>query len=996
MNFKNKYRLDLLTTPAFLLGLSLLLLNDWFWKAQYGNWFTGKLSDFAGLFIFPIFWVALFPQHKRMIFTLIAAGFVFWKSSFSQFLIDGWNDLQWVQMARVVDFSDNLALLSLIAANAWIRHQPKPHIWYKLNPVLPFLLSAFVFGATSRSMHTQMEITDKSYEVELSKADVETAVQSLEGIHVTVTQSDKKRPESYLNIIIPTKACDEALNYQVSLRPLSPQKSILVLKNIMIPRYCSGEWKQDLVADFEQKVIARLKRLPANFVAITHRVDSLLAQMTIEEKIGQLTLYTTDWGSTGPTIREGYKNDIRSGACGNLFNCHTIQFVRELQKVAVEETRLKIPLLFGYDVIHGYKTIFPIPLGEAASWDLAAIENSARVAAIEATAAGLNWTFAPMVDVGRDPRWGRVMEGAGEDTWLGCRIAEARVHGFQGKKLTDVDAMLACVKHYAAYGAPTAGRDYNTVDMSERFFREYYLPTYEAAVKAGAATVMTSFNDYDGVPATGNKYLLDDILRKEWGFQGFVVTDYTSINEMVNHGVVANDKEAGELAFNAGVDMDLQGGIYQRFLKQSLDSGKVELRQIDQAVRRVLRLKFELGLFEDPYKYCNEEREKNMLLAPAHRTAARELARKSIVLLKNESQVLPLKKGQKIALIGPLADNKSELIGNWNGAGNANDCVSLREGCTPERCSGNDPIPEQRSGILYAKGCDIEGTDRTGFAEAIKAAQNADVVVVAVGEGAMMSGEAAARAELGLPGVQEELVLELCKTGKPVVVVLMNGRPLAIPRIAENATAILETWWLGTEAGNAIADVLFGAYNPAGKLPMTFPRSVGQVPIFYNYKNTGRPYDPNSKWTSKYIDQLNAPQWPFGFGLSYTTFSYGEPKVGVISNPPGDSKSSGELEITPVITVTISLTNTGKVAGEEVAQLYVRDLVGSVTRPVKELKGFQKVMLQAGETKELKFSLTAKDLSFFRQDMTFGMEPGEFEIMVGGNSEDLKKVKVRL
>lgn len=704
------------------------------------------------------------------------------------------------------------------------------------------------------------------------------------------------------------------------------------------------------------------------------RIKALLAKMTIDEKIGQLTLYTTDWGSTGPTIREGYKNDIRSGACGNLFNSHTTEFVRALQKVAVEETRLKIPLLFGFDVIHGYKTIFPIPLGEAASWDMAAIELSARVAAREASAAGLNWTFAPMVDIGRDPRWGRVMEGAGEDTWLGCRIAEARVRGIQGNKLGEPDAMLACVKHFAGYGAAIAGRDYNTVDMSERFFREYYLPPYEAAVRAGAATVMTSFNDYDGVPATGNKYLLDNILRKEWGFQGFVVTDYTSINEMLNHGVVADDKEAGELSLNAGVDMDMQGAVYQRFLKQSLKEGKVSQKQIDEAVRRVLRLKFDLGLFEDPYKYCNAEREKATLFSAENRAAAREVARKSIVLLKNEQAVLPLKKGQKIALIGPLAENKSELIGNWNGAGNANDCVSLKEGL------GN---PQWMLGALTtAQGCDFEGADKSGFAAAIKLAEQSDVVIVAVGEKAMMSGEAAARAELGLPGVQEELVLELVKTGKPVVVVLMNGRPLAIPEIAENATAILETWWLGTETGNAIADVLLGAYNPAGKLPMTFPRSVGQVPIYYNFKSTGRPFDPNSKWTSKYIDMPNAPLWPFGFGLSYTTFSYSAPKATL-------NARSGQ------ILVSVTLTNTGKTAGEEVAQLYVRDLVGSVTRPVQELKGFQKVMLQAGESRELTFTLTDRDLSFFRRDMSFGTEPGEYEIMVGGNSSEVKKVKLR-
>lgn len=724
---------------------------------------------------------------------------------------------------------------------------------------------------------------------------------------------------------------------------------------------------------------------------IDARVNALMAKMTIEEKIGQLSLYTTDWGSTGPTIREGYKNDIRSGACGNLFNAHGVSFVRELQKIAVEETRLKIPLLFGFDVIHGYKTIFPIPLGEAASWDLPAIEESARVSAAEASAVGLNWTFAPMVDICRDPRWGRVMEGAGEDTYLGCRIAEARVHGFQGNKLGDTDAVLACVKHYAAYGAPIAGREYNTVDMSERFFREYYLPPYEAAVKAGATTVMTSFNDYDGVPSTGNKYLLDNILRKEWGFEGFVVTDYTSINEMVNHGVVANDKEAGELAMNAGVDMDLQGGIYQRFLKQSVEEGKVSQAQIDEAVRRVLRLKFELGLFEDPYKFCNAEREKSTLLSTSNQAAARQIARKSIVLLKNEGNVLPLKRTQNIALIGPLADNQSELIGNWNGAGDVKDCESLLAGLSVQRTAmvNGKKIMEPKGNLVFAKGCEIEGNDKSGFAEAIRAAQQSDVVIVAIGEKAMMSGEACARAEIGLPGVQEELVLELVKTGKPVIVVLMNGRPLAIPRIAESATAILETWFLGTATGYAISDVIYGLFNPSGKLPMSFPRSVGQVPIYYNYKNTGRPFDPNSKWTSKYIDESNTPQWPFGFGLSYTTYQYGEPKVEILNTTGGGSDR-------PLMSVTVSVTNTGKRVGDEVAQLYVRDLVGSVTRPVKELKGFQKTSLQPGETKELKFLLTEHDLSFYRRDMSFGTEPGEYEIMVGGNSVDLKTVKVRL
>ncbi len=709
--------------------------------------------------------------------------------------------------------------------------------------------------------------------------------------------------------------------------------------------------------------------------ATEERVTALLDKMTLEEKIGQLTLYTTDWGSTGPTIREGYKNDIRSGACGNLFNSHTVGFVRELQRIAVEETRMKIPLLFGFDVIHGYKTIFPIPLGEAASWDLEAIEKSARVAATEGSAAGLNWTYAPMVDISRDPRWGRVMEGAGEDTYLGCRIAEARTRGIQGKKIGDTDAMLACVKHYAAYGAPIAGRDYNTVDMSERYFREYYLPTYEAAVRAGAASVMTSFNDYDGVPATGNKYLLTDILRKEWGFRGFVVTDYTSMNEMVNHGVVADEKEAGELSLAAGVDMDMQGAIYQRFLAQSLKEGKVTEAQIDEAARRVLRLKVELGLFENPYKFCDENREKAELLSPAHRAAARDVSRKSIVLLKNEKNVLPLKKTAKIALIGPLADNKSELIGNWNGAGNANDCVSVLEGLRSQT----------KGDVQFDSGCEFFVPKKAGIEGALALAKNADVIVAVVGEQAMMSGEAASRADISLPAAQEDLVLELVRTGKPVIVILMNGRPLAIPKIAESASAILETWWLGTEAGNAIADVLYGEYNPSGKLPMTFPRTVGQVPIFYNEKSTGRPYDPNSKWTSKYIDTPNSPQWPFGFGLSYTTFRYGDPVTDKAVFKKGEP-----------LQIKVNVANTGKMDGEEVVQLYVRDLVGSVTRPVKELKAFQKIMLKSGESRDVTFTLTEHDLGFFRRDMTFGVEPGEFEIMVGGNSDDLKRIKVRM
>lgn len=704
-------------------------------------------------------------------------------------------------------------------------------------------------------------------------------------------------------------------------------------------------------------------------------VDSLLALMTVEEKIGQMTLFTTDWEATGPTIREGYREDIRQGRCGALFNSHTAAFTRELQRLAVGESRLKIPLLFGYDVIHGYKTIFPIPLAEAASWDLEAIERSARVAATEAAAAGLHWTFAPMVDLTRDPRWGRVMEGAGEDTWWACRVAEARVRGFQGKGLGHTDAVAACVKHYAAYGAPTAGREYGTVDMSERFFREYYLPPYAAAVRAGAATVMTAFNDYDGVPATGNRYLLTDVLRRELGFTGFVVTDYTAINELVPHGVARNEQEAGELALHAGVDMDMQGAVFQQYLKASLEAGRVSMAQIDTAVRRILKLKYRLGLFEDPYRFCDPEREKRLILSAEHRAAARDMARKSIVLLKNEGQVLPLSRTARLAVIGPLADNKDELIGSWSAAGSGSDCVSLLEG-----------LRAASRGVLgHAKGCELEGNDRRGFAEAIALAKKADVVVVAVGEAAYMSGEAASRTQLSLPGEQEALVEALAATGRPLVVVLMNGRPLAIPNVVERAAAVVEAWWLGTEAGNALADVLFGDYNPSGKLPMTFPRSVGQVPIFYNEKNTGRPFDPNSKWTSKYLDAPNSPLFPFGFGLSYTSFEYSLPTTSASTFRAGDT-----------LRVSAQVRNTGDRAGTEVVQLYVRDQVGSVTRPVRELKGIQRIHLQPGESRTVTFTLTETDLRFYRRDMSFGSEPGAFDLWICSHSVHGQPVRVEL
>ena len=700
--------------------------------------------------------------------------------------------------------------------------------------------------------------------------------------------------------------------------------------------------------------------------------------MTLEEKIGQMTLYTTDWGSTGPTIREGYEGDIRKGSCGALFNSHTVAFTRHLQEIAVKESRLGIPLLFGYDVIHGYKTIFPIPLGESCSWDLEAMEQSASIAAAEAAAAGLHWTFAPMVDIARDPRWGRVMEGAGEDTYLGSLISAARVKGFQGNSFDRGDKVAACIKHYAAYGAPIAGRDYNTVDMSMRVFRDTYLPPYTAGIDAGALTVMTSFNELDGIPSTGNKWLLTDVLRKEMGFNGFIVTDYTSINEMVNHGYASDEAHAGELSANAGVDMDMQGGVYQNYLKKSIEAGRVPVSLVDDAVKRILRVKFQLGLFKDPYKYCNEQREKEVVFSAPHQEVARDIARKSIVLLKNDKSVLPLKKGGSIALVGPLAADRINLVGPWSGAGEGDKSISVLDAM--QQRATRDGFK-----LEHAKGCEIESTDRIGFGEALRIGRAADVIIAVVGENKEMSGEAASRVSISLPGVQEEFIKELIGTGKPVIVVLMNGRPLTIPWIAENATAIVETWWLGTQAGPAIGDVLFGDYNPSAKLTMSFPRMEGQIPIYYNQKNTGRPYDPNTKWNTRYQDVVNAPQYPFGYGLSYTTFAYDSLRI-----------VKKELTMNDTIEASVRITNSGTRPGEEIVQLYVRDLVGSVTRPVKELKEFKKIKLGVGESKNVIFKLTSKDLAFYTADMTFKTEPGDFWIMVGPDSERLQKQTIRL
>jgi beta-glucosidase len=705
---------------------------------------------------------------------------------------------------------------------------------------------------------------------------------------------------------------------------------------------------------------------------VAHRIDSLISLMTLEEKVGQLTLYTSDYDVTGPTIRENYKEDIKAGKVGSIFNAFGAEYTRKLQEMAVKETRLGIPLLFGYDVIHGHRTIFPIPLGEAASWDLAAIETSARIAAAEASAEGLHWTFAPMCDIARDPRWGRMAEGAGEDTYLGSAIAVARVKGFQGDRPGATNTVMACVKHFAGYGAAQAGRDYHTVDMSDRMLREVYLPPYKAAVDAGAATVMTSFNEYDGVPATGSRFLMTDVLRKEWGFDGFVVTDYTSVMEMMAHGVAEDTASAAAMALEAGVDMDMQAGFYQEALPALVKSGKIKEEVVDLSVRRVLQKKFELGLFEDPYRYSDVQREKATVMRPEHLAAARDVARKSIVLLKNERGLLPLAKTVKtIALIGPLANTKKEMIGSWSAAGDWSKAVTLLEGMK----AAVSPSTK----LLYARGCNINDDSTKYLAEAVRTAKQADVVVLAVGEAAMMTGEAASRASLDLPGLQQQLVEEIHKTGKPVVLVLMNGRPLTINWIDRNIPAVLEAWYGGTQGGHAIADVIFGAYNPAGKLPVTFPKSVGQIPIFYSMKNTGRPMDANNKYTSKYLDESNDPLYPFGYGLSYTSFTYGDVTL---------SRSSITEQDT--LTVTCGVTNTGSRAGEEVVQLYLRDWVGSVTRPVKELKGFRKVVLQPGESKNITFKLSSKDLSYYRKDMTFGTEPGKFEVYVGGNSRDVK------
>src|SRR5665647_269829 len=718
-------------------------------------------------------------------------------------------------------------------------------------------------------------------------------------------------------------------------------------------------------------------KVDAQQKSINQKVDSVLRLMTLREKIGQMNQYNDDWTATGPvTIDKDKANQIRNGEVGSLLNCMGTARTKSWQMIAMQ-SRLKIPLLFGQDVIHGYKTTFPIPLAEASSWDLDAIQLSARIAATEASASGINWTFAPMVDIARDPRWGRVMEGAGEDPYLGSKIAFARVKGFQGNKLGDVNSVMACAKHFAAYGAAIGGRDYNSVDMSDRLLWEVYLPPFKAALDAGAATFMNSFNDINGVPATGNKYLQRDILKGKWGFKGFVVSDWGSIGEMINHGNVKNEYEAALSAITAGCDMDMESRNYKNNLAKLVKDKKVPIALIDDAVRRILRKKFELGLFDDPYKFCNAQREQKELNNPEHTKAARQMADRSIVLLKNENHLLPLSKNIKtIAFIGPLVKPLKQNKGFWDvevPGIDSNFIVSQWEGLK-NKVGANTKL-------LYAKGCEIEGDNKDGFAEAVSMAKQTDVVILSIGERRDMTGEAKSRSNINIPGVQEDLLKELLATGKPVVVLINAGRPLVFNYTADNATAILYTWWLGSEAGDAIADVLFGDYNPSAKLPITFPRSVGQIPIYYSHFNTGRPAtsDEDRNYRSSYTDLSIYPKYAFGYGLSYTTFQYSNLQL-----------SKKKMKSNERIEASATITNTGKYDGEEIVQLYLRDKVGSIARPVKDLKDFRKIQLKAGESKTIKFIIDKEKLSFSNQQLKWVAEPGEFDLMIGASSDDIR------
>ncbi len=715
---------------------------------------------------------------------------------------------------------------------------------------------------------------------------------------------------------------------------------------------------------------------------IRKSVDSLLKLMTLDEKIGQMNQYNGPWAATGPLTNDGNLiTQIKEGKVGSMLNVTGVKRTRELQELAMQ-TRLKIPLLFGQDIIHGYRTIFPIPLGEAASWDLAAMQASARVAATEASASGIHWTFAPMVDIARDPRWGRVMEGAGEDPYLGSLIAKARVKGFQGKGFGDTAALMACAKHFAAYGAAVGGRDYNSVDMSLRQLYETYLPPFKAAAEAGAATFMNSFNDLNGIPATGNKYLQRDILKGQWKFSGFVVSDWGSIGEMINHGYSKNNYEAALQAANAGSDMDMESRSYIQNLSRLVREGKVQMSVIDDAVRRIIRKKFEMGLFADPYLFSSENREKAQWNNAEHLAISRDIAKKSIVLLKNEHHTLPVsKQAGTIALIGPFVKAQGDNRGFWSyeWPDDSLRMVSLWQGVSKKVSAGTK--------LIYAKGCDFMDSSRAGFPEAVEAAKNADIAILSVGEGPNMSGEAKSRSSLQLPGVQEELIKAVVATGKPVAVLISAGRPLVFNWTADHAPAILYTWWLGTEAGNAIADVLFGDYNPSGKLPMSFPITEGQIPIYYNHYNTGRPaqHDSDKFYRSAYTDLSIYPKYPFGYGLSYADFEYSDIRLSAKAFKPGQT-----------ITAAVTVTNKGNTGGTETVQLYIRDLTGSVVRPVKELKGFQQVYIKGGESREISFTISANDLRFYNDQLKYIYEPGDFKVFIGTSSREVKEAGFEL
>ncbi len=728
-------------------------------------------------------------------------------------------------------------------------------------------------------------------------------------------------------------------------------------------------------------------------------IDQLMAKMTVEEKIGQLNLVTGGEATTGTTVSTDVESKIRNGQIGGIFSMSTPAKIRKTQEIAIKQSRSKIPIIFGMDVIHGYRTVFPIPLGLAATWDMNLIQQSARIAAEEATADGINWAFSPMVDISRDPRWGRISEGAGEDTYLSSRVAEAIVHGFQGDNLAAYNTMMACVKHFALYGAAEGGRDYNSTDMSLHRMYNEYLPPYKAAIDAGAGSIMTSFNDINGVPASANKWLMTDVLRKQWGFKGLVVTDYTAVNELTAHGL-GDLQQVSALSLNAGVDMDMVGEGFLTTLKKSLDAGKVKIADIDRACRFVLEAKYKLGLFDDPYRYCDEKRAKTVIGSEDNHAKAREIAAKSFVLLKNENQALPLKKTGTVAVIGPLANSGANMPGTWSVSAELDKTASLVEGMKAVLGNKVNILTHLGSNLLedpnYQKHATMFGRtiardprkEEEIIAEAVKVAQQSDVVVAALGESSEMSGESSSRSELDIPKNQQNLLKALLATGKPVVLVLFTGRPLTLTWEDAHVPAILNVWFGGTETGKAVADVLFGDVVPSGKITATFPRNVGQIPIYYAHKNTGRPYGNSGdfeKFKSNYLDVSNSPLYPFGYGLSYTTFTYSDIRL-----------DRTKIDEKGTLQASIDISNTGNYDAEETIQLYIQDVVASVTRPVKELKGFQKIFLKKGEQKTVNFKINVDDLKFFDNSLNYIAEPGNFKVYIGPNSRDVKEKEFEL